>query len=74
MSDSDDDYIDIGEVEVENDVEESESGVQEKSSNGRGKDIEWIEMARFKDKAAYETSLYFLDIRGVFHPETGERE
>ena len=68
MSDSDDDYIDIGEVEDDtgDDIEERESGAQSKTGNGRGKDIEWVEMARFKDKAAFETSHYFLDIRKYF--------
>ena len=68
MSDSDDDYIDIGEVDddIVDDADESESGGQDKTGNGRGKDIEWIDMASLKDKAAYETSQYFLNIRKYF--------
>ena len=64
MSDSNDDYIDIGEVEdeVENDVEGSESGIQDKTGNGREKDIESIEMVRFKDKKAYESSWISANI------------
>ena len=67
MSDSDDDYIDIGEVDdIVDDVEGNESEVPEKNGIGRGKDIEWVEIARFKDKAAFETSHYFLDIKKYF--------
>jgi hypothetical protein len=67
MSDSDDDYIDIGEEDDSvDDVEGNESEVPEKNGIGRGKDIEWVEIARFKDKAAFETSHYFLDIKKYF--------
>jgi hypothetical protein len=67
MSDSDDDYIDIGEEDdIVDDVEGNESEVPEKNGIGRGKDIEWVEIARFKDKAAFETSHYFLDIKKYF--------
>ena len=67
MSDSDDDYIDIGEVDdIVDGVEGNESEVPEKNGIGRGKDIEWVEIARFKDKAAFETSHYFLDIKKYF--------
>ena len=68
MSDSDDDYIDIGEVDedIVDDAEENDGATKDRTGKGRGKDIEWIEMARFKDKAAFETSHYFLDIKKYF--------
>ena len=71
MGDSDEDYIDIGEeVDIEDDTEES-VGLPEKNGKSRGKDIEWIEIARYEDKAAYENSTYFLDIKKYFTMRKG---
>ena len=56
MSDSDSDYVDIAEndtviVDDTNDnVETARSG----QSKGRGKYIEWLEVARYIEKATYE--------------------
>ena len=57
-SSSDDDYVDIGEVtsHVDDDCND-EVVTSEKSGNGRGKDIEWVEIARFIEKAEYENSV-----------------
>ena len=72
MSSSDDDYVDIGEVTSHVDDECSDEVVtSEKSGNGRGKDIEWVEIARFNDKAEYENSHYFLDIKKYFTMRKG---
>ena len=71
MGDSDEDYTDIGdEDEIEDDTEGS-LGLPEKTGKSRGKDIEWIEIARYEDKAAYENSTYFLDINKYFTMRKG---
>ena len=68
MGDSDEDYIDIGEDhEIEDDTEGS-LGLPEKNGKSSGKDIEWIEIARYDDKAAYEN---FLDIKKYFTMRKG---
>ena len=66
MSDSDNDYIDVGEEEEVNSSEEAIEEVPNRVGCGRGKDIAWVEMARYKDKAEYENSVYHLDIRKYF--------
>ena len=66
MSDIDsDDYVYVGEnvlADVCND--NVDAVVTEKSGGkGRGRDIEWIEVERFSDKAGYENSPFYLDIK-----------
>ena len=56
---------------VDDEDNDEEQVISEKSGKGRGKDIEWIEIARFKDKAEYENSHYFLDIKKYFTMRKG---
>ena len=61
MSSSDDDYVDIGEVTSHVDDEcIVEVVTSEKSGNGRGKDIEWVEIVRFNDLGHMSSGLQFL--------------
>ena len=68
MSDSDSDYFDIGENDgtvVDDDIDDIEPA-PDRSGKGRGKDIEWLEVARYTDKSTYENSAFFLDIKKNF--------
>ena len=67
-SESDDDYIDIGDVAPDDIREDFTEDIPDKepSNKGRGEDIKWIEMARYPDKATYKNSAYFLDIAKYF--------
>ena len=66
MSDSDSDYVDIAEndtVIVDDTNDNVETGpARVGQSKGRGKDIEWLEVARYIEKATYENSAFYLDI------------
>ena len=66
MSDSDSDYVDVGEEHEDNTAEESIEEVPIRVGTGRGKDIAWVEMAKFNDKAEYENSVFYLDIKKFF--------
>jgi hypothetical protein len=68
MSDSDSDYVDIGEDDgtLVDDVNDDVEPALESSGKGRGKDIDWLEVARYMDKSAYENSAFYLDIRKNF--------
>ena len=64
MSDSYNEYIDVGEED-----DTSEEIIDEVPTSVEpicGKDIVWVEMARFNDKAEYENSVFYLDIRKYF--------
>ena len=61
MSDSDNDYIDV--VEEDDTSEEIIDEVPSRVGLGCGKDIAWVKMARFNDKAEYENFVFYLDIR-----------
>ena len=68
MSDSDSDYFDIGEsddVRDDDDIERVEPAA-DRSGKGRGKDIEWLEVARYTGKVTYENSAFYLDIKKNF--------
>jgi len=73
MSDSDSDYIDIHENDKDSESSDSEkdTALPEKSSKGRGKDIQWIEIARYASKSSYEDSGYFHDIKKYFTMRKG---
>ena len=74
MGDSDEDYTDIGDEDEIKDDTEGSLGLPEKTDKSRGKDIEWIEIARYEDKAAYENSTYFLDINKYFTTRKGREK
>ena len=62
MSDSDSDYVDIAEKVVEEEpVDDTEQTA--KTGHGRGRDIDWVEIARYSDSVKYEESEYFKDIK-----------
>ena len=68
MSDSDSDYVDIGEADEtlgDGATDEVETAIAS-SGTGRGKDIEWLEVARYMDKTAYETYAFYLNIKKNF--------
>ena len=64
MSDFDNDYIDMG--EEDDTSEEIIDEVPTRVEPTCVKDIAWVEMAKFNDKAEYENSVFYLDIRKYF--------
>ena len=62
-SDLDNDYVDINEPDEDENVEDI---VPKKSGNGRGPDIDWVEIDRFSDVQKYQESEYF---KRTFHNE-----
>ena len=73
MSDSDSDYFDIGENDgtmVDDDIDDVEPAPG-RLGKGRGKDIEWVEVARYTGKSTYENSAFFLDIKKNFTMRRG---
>ena len=66
MSEFDNNYIDMG--QEDDTSEEIIDEVSDRVGPDRGKDIAWVEMARFNDKAENENSVFYLDIRKYFTP------
>ena len=58
--DSDSDYIDIAEEPLHEEGVTAEEATR--TCRGPGKDIDWIEIARFANNAEYKESEYFKDI------------
>jgi hypothetical protein len=63
--DSDSDYIDIAEEPLADEDVTEEEGTR-RTGRGRGKDIDWIEIARFANNAEYKESEYYKDIEKNF--------
>ena len=68
MSDSDSDYIDVHEEAKSSDEDEC---VDSQDNNPRkpgvrGRDILWVELSRYADKASYEQSGFYEDIKTCF--------
>lgn len=67
MSDIDEDYVDVGENVLSDDINDNlETAAERTNGKKRGKDIEWLEVERFNDKSCYENSAFFLDIKTNF--------
>ena len=62
MSDSDSDYVDIAEKVVEEEpFDDTEQTAR--TGHGQGRDIDWIEIARYSDSVKYEESEYYKNIK-----------
>ena len=68
----DNDYIDI--VEIGDDIVDDEREFPDKTGNGGRKEIDWIEIPRFKDKDAIWGTSLFLGYQEIFHHDTGKRK
>ena len=66
MSDNDSDYVDVGENVLLDDRNENVEIVPRTGGKGRGRDIEWFEVEKYNDKAGFENSAFFLDIKKNF--------
>ena len=60
MSDIDEDYVDVGENVLSDDINDNlETAAERTNGKKRGKDIEWLEVESFNDKSCYENSAFF---------------
>lgn len=66
MSDNDSDYVDVGENVLLDDRNENVEIVPRTGGKGRGRDIDWFEVEKYNDKAGFENSAFFLDIKKNF--------
>ena len=66
-------FIDDGEQMLDNEVDETNSNVGPEKRRGRGKDLEWRELAKFDTVDDYKNSEVFQEIKQDFsRRKTGE--
>ena len=66
MDSDSDDYCDIAEEVIEDDIVETHQEPVNNNNGHRGADIEWLEMARFENSEMYKNSEYFKDTKDFF--------
>ena len=60
---NDEEFIDDGEQMLDNEVDETNSNVGPEKRRGRGKDLEWRELAKFDTVDDYKNSEVFQEIK-----------
>ena len=66
MDSDSDDYCDIAEEVIEDDIVDTHQEPVNNNNGHRGADIEWLEMARFETSEMYKDSEYFKDTEDFF--------
>ena len=71
VMDSDEDYVDLGDIYSEDEEDFVKNRQKEKEGQGRGGDINWIEVAQFDSVEDFQNLDFYRDINQYFTMRKG---